>query len=160
MARLQALKDRLASIPEYRRITLETFSYGRRDVSPQAQGGIVEFMANGGIPGLTPMRPLAQMVPANTWRVVGDRSDVPEAYIPLDGSPRSVALLVETIRRMPNFYGMAAGDVSPVAGPQVGAAMRSVQATFTGDFYAYDPTAVGREARDKLAQLLAAMPLS
>ncbi|WP_336642789.1 phage tail tape measure protein [Microbacterium sp. MMO-113] len=160
MARLQALKDRLASIPQYRRITLETFSYGTRDVSPQAQGGIVEFMANGGIPGLTPMRPLAQMVPASTWRVVGDRSDVPEAYIPLDGSPRSIALLMETIRRMPNFYGMAAGDVSSVAGPQVGAAVRSVQATFTGDFYAYDPTAVGREARDKLAQLLAAMPLS
>ena len=135
---------------------------GSITASAQHDGAIVEMMAAGGLrgTGLTPMRPLAQMVPANTWRVVGDRADVPEAYIPLDGSPRSVALLMETIRRMPNFYGMAAGDVSPVAGPQVGAAMRTVQATFTGDFYAYDPTAVGREARDKLAQLLAAMPLS
>ena len=135
---------------------------GSITASAQHDGAIVEMMAAGGLrgTGLTPMRPLAQMVPANTWRVVGDRADVPEAYIPLDGSPRSVALLLETIRRMPNFYGMAAGDVSPVAGPQVGGGMRSVQATFTGDFYAYDPTAVGREARDKLAQLLAAMPLS
>ena len=135
---------------------------GSITASAQHDGAIVEMMAAGGLrgTGLTPMQPLAQMVPANTWRVVGDRADVPEAYIPLDGSPRSVALLLETIRRMPNFYGMAAGDVSPVAGPKVVAGRPSVQATFTGDFYAYDPTAVGREARDKLAQLLAAMPLS
>lgn len=160
MARLQSLKDRLASIPEYRRITLETFSYGTRNVSPQAQGAVVEFMARGGLPGLTPMAPLAQMVPSNTWRVVGDRGDVPEAYIPLDGSPRSIALLMETIQRMPNFMGMAAGDVSPVDGRRAieSGGRPPVQATFTGDFYSYDPTAVGKEARDKLAQLLAALP--
>src|SRR5690606_8147017 len=47
------------------------------------------------------MPSLATMVPANTFRVVGDRGDVPEAYIPMDGSPRSLALLAETVRRMP-----------------------------------------------------------
>lgn len=80
----------------------------------QAVGSITEFMADGGIrgSGFTPMAPLAQMVPANTWRVVGDRGDVPEAFIPLDGSPRSIALLMETIQRMPGFQGMAAGDVT------------------------------------------------
>lgn len=75
-------------------------------------GSIKEFMANGGIRGpLSPMQPIAQMVPPNTWRVVGDRGDVPEAYIPLDGSPRSHALLAETIARMPGYQAMANGGV-------------------------------------------------
>lgn len=75
-------------------------------------GSIKEFMANGGIRGpLTPMQPLAQMVPPNTWRVVGDRGDVPEAYIPLDGSPRSHALLAEAVARMPGYQAMADGGV-------------------------------------------------
>src|SRR5690606_24063952 len=43
MAQLQALKDNLASIPEYKRITLESFSYGNKDVSiPNAAGGLYE----------------------------------------------------------------------------------------------------------------------
>jgi hypothetical protein len=66
-----------------------------------ARGNVIEFYRNGGIPGLTPMQPIAQMVPANTWRVVGDRGDVPELYAPLDGSARSWALLMEGFRRMP-----------------------------------------------------------
>jgi phage-related minor tail protein len=64
---------------------------------PFRNGGVVEFMAQG---GLTPMSPVAQVVPASTWRVVGDRSDVSEAYIPLDRSPRSMAILFETMQRM------------------------------------------------------------
>ncbi|WP_439593887.1 phage tail tape measure protein [Microbacterium sp.] len=63
----------------------------------QGHGGVVEFMARG---GLTPMQPVAQVVPPNTWRVVGDRSDVSESYIPIDGSARSMAILFETMRRM------------------------------------------------------------
>lgn len=65
-----------------------------------ARGNLLEFMAGGGVRGLSPMAPVAQMVPPNTWRVVGDRSDVAEAYIPLDRSPRSMSILAETIRRM------------------------------------------------------------
>lgn len=77
-----------------------------------AEGNILEYMAHGGLRGnLTPMAPIAQMVPANTWRVVGDRGDVTEAYIPLDGSARSIAILLEAIRRMPGFSGMADGGV-------------------------------------------------
>jgi phage-related minor tail protein len=76
----------------------------------QHDGGMVEFMANGGLRGLTPMSPIAQMVPANTWRVVGDRGDVPEAYIPLDGSRRSLDILFETMRRM-GVMPMADGGV-------------------------------------------------
>ncbi|WP_146083243.1 hypothetical protein [Rathayibacter rathayi] len=60
----------------------------------QARGGVLEFYAQGGLRGLTPMQPVAQMVPASTWRVVGDRADVPEAVHPtrrfaaVDGDPR------------------------------------------------------------------------
>ena len=75
-------------------------------------GHVLDFMARGGLvgSGLTPMSPIAQMVPPNTWRVVGDRGDVPEAYIPLDGSPRSLAILMETMRRF-GLTPMAGGGV-------------------------------------------------
>ncbi|EYT59449.1 phage tail tape measure protein [Microbacterium sp. UCD-TDU] len=77
-----------------------------------ANGAIVEFMASGGIPGTTPMASLAQMVPPNTYRVVGDRSDVDELYAPLDGSARSWSLLMEGFRRMPGSPPlMGSGDV-------------------------------------------------
>lgn len=68
---------------------------------PQAAGHIVSFHAAGGFEGLSPMSPIAQVVPPSSWRVVGDRSDVSESYIPLDpGSPRSQAILTETNRLM------------------------------------------------------------
>ncbi len=76
------------------------------------KGGVLEFMASG---GLTPMRSEATMVPANTWRVVGDRGDVPELYAPLDGSARSWALLLEGLRRMPGSPPMQAA--APSAAP-------------------------------------------
>lgn len=88
-------------------------------MSWQAQGSVMEFMAHGGIRGLTPMAPVAQMVPANTWRVVGDRSDVAEAYIPLDGSARSMAILAETIRRMGGMPMAEGGVVAQSAAPPV-----------------------------------------
>ena len=81
-----------------------------------AHGNIVEAMASGGIRGLSPMAPIAQMVPPNTWRVVGDRVRDDEAYIPLDGSARSWAILAEALRRMPGTAPMADGAV--VTGPQ------------------------------------------
>lgn len=37
----------------------------------------------------------ARMVNPNTWRVVGDRMDVPELYAPLDGSGRSLQLIAQ-----------------------------------------------------------------
>ena len=64
-------------------------------------GNILEFMASG---GLRPMSPIAQMVKPDTWRVVGDRMDVDEAYIPLDGSKRSKDILLETMLRMPGMF--------------------------------------------------------
>ncbi|MFB9776111.1 tape measure protein [Brevibacterium otitidis] len=72
-------------------------------------GGFAIPMAYG---GLTSMQPIAQMVPPNTWRVVGDRMDVDEAFIPLDGSRRSWRILAESMRRMPGVMPMAAGGVA------------------------------------------------
>ena len=72
-------------------------------------GALALPMASG---GLTSMSRIAQMVPPNTWRVVGDRMDVDEAFIPLDGSRRSWAIMMETLRRMPGTMPMARGGVA------------------------------------------------
>ena len=81
-------------------------------------GNILEFMAKG---GLRPMSPIAQMVKPDTWRVVGDRMDVDEAYIPLDGSKRSKDILLETMLRMPGMFmhdgGIVAFAEGAVASP-------------------------------------------
>jgi hypothetical protein len=67
-------------------------------VAPQAAGSVL-FNAPGR--SLTPMPGgTAQTVPPNTWRVVGDRMDVAESYIPHDKSTRSRAILADTARAM------------------------------------------------------------
>lgn len=91
-----------------------------------ARGAYMEFYADGGLRtpegrGLTRMQNYAQMVPQSTWRVVGDRSDVAEAYVPMDGSARSLAIAMEMIRRWPGGFPqlMASGGISAsgVSGP-------------------------------------------
>ena len=89
---------------------------GAGGLIPHHDGGVIEPMADG---GLRSMKPIAQMVQPNTWRVVGDRMDVDEAYIPLDGSARSKSILLETMLRMPGMFmakggilGFAAGGVA------------------------------------------------
>lgn len=67
----------------------------------EAAGGILKTYAAGGFERLRPMRAgLADIVPPNTWRVIGDRVRDDEAYIPINRSSRSLALLEETARRM------------------------------------------------------------
>lgn len=100
-------------------------------VLKQAKGGVVEFMAQGGLRGLTPMAPLAQVVPADTWRVVGDRMDVPESFIPIDGSARSLGILYETMRRM-GVTPMGAGGIT--AAPAASSRPIYVQNPFTGEY--------------------------
>jgi hypothetical protein len=75
-------------------------------------GNILERFATG---GLKPMRAgVADIVPPNTWRVIGDRLRDDEAYIPINRSNRSVSLLAETAQRM--GYGLlrryAAGGIA------------------------------------------------
>jgi polyhydroxyalkanoate synthesis regulator phasin len=115
--KVQSLADRITTLPDGSVVvtadvspavaTLEAFrnsGYGAnisgyiRSIE-KADGGIVDFMAAGGLRDLVPMSKVATVVPPNTWRVVGDRMDVPESYIPHDGSPRSLAILLETMRR-------------------------------------------------------------
>ena len=93
-----------------------------------------------------PMAPAAQMVPPSTWRVVGDRTDVPELYAPLDGSARSWALLMEGLRRMPGappLELMASGAVVGGAGGVVREAGTVVYQTVTLE----PPPEVFRDAR-------------
>lgn len=114
----------------------------------QHDGGLVEFYANGGLRGLTPMAPVAQKVPANTWRVVGDRGDVPEAYIPLDGSARSLAILAETMAHM-------GVGVPTVGTPAVtGAPSRQAQFFDHSTYVAYDVEKLHRDKQQKMRKML------
>lgn len=72
---------------------------------PNYYGNILTPMAAGGFTG-------AEMVPPNTWRIVGDRMDVDEAYVPLDGSRRSWKILIEALERMPGAIPMAKGGIA------------------------------------------------
>jgi len=55
----------------------------------QRASGSIDFFRDGAI---RPMDRVAQMVPPGSLRVVGDRSDVPELFAPLDYSARSRSL--------------------------------------------------------------------
>ena len=82
-------------------------SVGRWDPNLKAAGGIdLMPMAAGGV-----HNNIAEMVKPNTWRIVGDRMDVDEAFIPLDGSKRSWKIMMEAISRMPGAMPMAAGGI-------------------------------------------------
>lgn len=74
---------------------------GQYGAALNARGNVIEAFAGGGFHKLTPMKAgMAQVVQPNTWRVIGDRIRDPEAYIPINRSTRSVALLDETAQRM------------------------------------------------------------
>lgn len=68
----------------------------------RARGGIDIPMASGGV-----LSPVAQFVSPGTNRIVGDRMDVQEAFIPLDGSRRSWRILEEAFARMPGGSGQS-----------------------------------------------------
>ncbi|ACU39451.1 phage tail tape measure protein [Actinosynnema mirum] len=64
-------------------------------------GNIIKRFAEGGLHKLMPMSAgIAQIVPPNTWRVVGDRLVDDEAYIPINRSRRSQELLAYTASEM------------------------------------------------------------
>ncbi|WP_454301094.1 hypothetical protein [Salana multivorans] len=71
-------------------------TYSSNGVRYNADGAHLMAMAGGG--SLTPMAKIAARVPPNTWRVIGDRIQDDEFYIPADGSPRSRAILHEAMR--------------------------------------------------------------
>lgn len=74
-----------------------------------AIGGIVKPMAGGGM--LTPMSgKIAQIIAPNTWRVIGDRITDDEAFIPINNSARSKAILTQTAGRFGYSLVPAGGD--------------------------------------------------
>lgn len=65
-------------------------------VHPYAAGAVVEHYAAGGVRPLRPMRgDIAQRVPANSWRVIGDRPKGLEYFLPDDSTPRSMKIGAE-----------------------------------------------------------------
>ena len=111
-------------------------------------GFVLEAYANG---GLRPMEPIAQMVKPNTWRVVGDRMDVDEAYIPLNGSKRSWSILQETIARMPGPVQFHDGGIAQFAAGAVASAAPAAAAEGA------EGTADSSAITEAMAALVAAM---
>lgn len=120
-----------------------------------AKGNVLGYARGGQFRRLNPMSAnRAQIVPPNTWRVIGDRATGDEAYIPINSSPRSQALLTETARRM-GFQLLANGGVlgrnSTNTGPSVTVAPGAivVNAPFA------DPVLVARQTLNELARQVA-----
>ena len=127
---------------------------------PQATGNILEFMASGGFHGLTPMAHQAQVVPPSTWRVVGDRGDVPESFIPIDGSARSMSILLETMRRM-GVMPMGAGGINTSTTALEGTRRTGQPAVVQVDVSTVqneDPRVLGRIIGRELTNALAGRP--
>lgn len=107
----------------------------------KAKGAIVTPYAKG---GLRPMpADAAQVVPPNSWRVIGDRMTGDEAFIPLDGSARSEGILAEAAARMgfslvPMYVGgIVAMQDGAMAAPGGGKTVTSEGAALT-----LEPTAI------------------
>jgi len=106
-----------------------------------AMGGVVHAYADG---GLEPMAGgVATVVSPNTWRVIGDRVTDDEAYIPINDSARSQAILATTATRM--GYGLTDG---------AGGAGRTDARTYQFHISApSDPRAIAAEIREAQADL-------
>ena len=114
-------------------------------------GNILEAYAQG---GLRPMDPIAQMVKPNTWRVVGDRMDVDEAYIPLNGTKRSWSILAEALSRMPGPVQFHDGGIAQFAAGAVASAAPAAPAKAAEGA---EGTADSSAITDAMAALVAAM---
>lgn len=124
------------------------------NILPNKRGNVIRYAQGGHFDRLTPMSAnRAEMVKPNTWRVVGDRAAGDEAFIPVNGSARSRALLAETARRM-GFKLLADGDVLGTvtsAGSTVNIAPGGivVQSPFS------DPQLVARQTVNEIARAAA-----
>jgi hypothetical protein len=71
---------------------VDSLHYTDSRVTAKSSGGLVIPNAGGNM--LTPMSSgFAEMVPPDTWRVVGDNMKVPELYAPMDRSDRTKSLI-------------------------------------------------------------------
>ncbi|MBJ6623485.1 hypothetical protein [Streptomyces sp. DHE17-7] len=73
-------------------------------VTPQARGSVLDFYANGGMRDSRdrPNQHVAEIAPAGSYRIFGERETGGESYIPLSPSkrPRSRRIAEETVRRL------------------------------------------------------------
>ncbi|MFJ8657447.1 hypothetical protein ACIRNU_34555 [Streptomyces rochei] len=73
-------------------------------VTPQARGSVLDFYANGGVRDSRdrPNQHVAEIAPAGSYRIFGERETGGESYIPLSPSkrPRSRRIAEETVRRL------------------------------------------------------------
>lgn len=114
--RAQLTVDKFILDNDGRRLAIRVDTVAGQQTITTGQGALTQIgMAAGGVLGtrLTPMAPIAQAVPPNTWRVVGDRLTHREFYIPEDGSARSMAVLLEAMRSFGVLPMSAGGEVSP-----------------------------------------------
>ncbi|OJY47592.1 hypothetical protein [Pseudonocardia sp. 73-21] len=107
-------------------------------VHPYARGAVVEQYAAGGVRPLTPMRgDIAQRVPANTWRVIGDRPRGLEYFLPDDSAPRSMKIGAEWARNrgldlVPSGGGVAQRISSALGPARTGSASTAQGAAWAG----------------------------
>lgn len=107
-------------------------------IHPYAQGAVVEQYADGGVRPLTPMRgDIAQRVPANTWRVIGDRPRGLEYFLPDDSTPRSMKIGAEWARNrgldlVPSGGGVAQRISSALGPARTGSASAAQGAAWAG----------------------------
>jgi TP901 family phage tail tape measure protein len=63
-------------------------------------GGVVSAYASGGVHRFSPMAAgVAKIVPPNSWRLIGDRLDVDEFYLPDNSAAQTMAIAAEWARR-------------------------------------------------------------
>ncbi|MCW2898495.1 MAG: LigA protein [Streptosporangiaceae bacterium] len=84
-----------------------------------AEGRIAIPMASGGITAAA--AGIADFYPPNQPRLIGDNPSVPEAYIPINNSARSLQILTQTASRM----GYALDSLSGASGGSAGASGRA-----------------------------------
>lgn len=158
---IKAIKQALDRIPGTKTINITAKSQLPSGLAMgalmRADGGIVDFYANGGIRDASHV---AQIVPAGTIRVFGEPETGGEAYIPFAASKRarSVQVLAQANRMMGYPLGVqiaaarpaaaAASSAAPAAaGPTVGTAVasaRAIRAALEGMAVVMDSQVVGR----------------
>jgi hypothetical protein len=125
-------------------------------------GNILRFATGGMLGRLTPFAGgIADVFGPNTWRITGDRPDVPESYIPWVANARSLSILDTTARALGRQVVPlgGGGQVTPVFMPGGGTSM-SVVINVSG---ADSPTRTAQEIRRALLELrrdLGGAPLS
>lgn len=71
-----------------------------RGQAMMADGGVLEYFADGGFHGLTPMGIQSRVVPPNTQRVIGDNPSYPEAFVPLNKHDASAQATLATANQI------------------------------------------------------------